>query len=125
MYVRCTLTLRSFGDDGVPSMRVRDAGEAPLASVVLDVGAVLVLFMLIGVVLSLTSSSSLAEAELGEVSANLTVVLRWGVGLMVDPNLRIAALCSVDRESHAFCLSGERDFYRSEERRADLWRRAA
>jgi hypothetical protein len=37
--------------------------------------------------------------SLVEVSANLTVVLGVGIGLMVDPNFKMAALCSMDRES--------------------------
>ncbi len=120
MYVRCTLTLRSFADVGVPSIGVRDAGEVPLGSDVLEVGVTFVLLTLSGDVASSVVVSSSVETELVEVSANLTVVLRVGIGLIVDPNFKMAALCSMDRESHAFCSSGERDFHSSEDKRADL-----
>ncbi len=102
-------------------MRVRDAGEVPLGSDVLEVGVTFVLLTLSGDVSSSSAvGSSSVESELVEVSANLTVVLRVDIGLMVDPNFKIAALCSMDRESHAFCSSGERDFHSSEDKRADL-----
>ena len=104
----------------MPNIRVRDAGEVPLESDVVEVGVVFALLTLSGGAVSSAVVSSSVESELVEVSANLTVVLRVDVGLIVDPNFKIAALCSMDKESHAFCSSGERDFHSSEDKRADL-----